>query len=225
MTIIEFIGCPGSGKSTICKLLMEYLSDKGFSVGNIHRDEIRNGALSRKLLSAKSQLMPRTKSIRTAIDNYTKNISGYHGRGWERDLLNAAYKLEQSYVRNMDYALFDEGPTQYVSAMMHDIEIDDNIEPLLSEINKHIYSHKVIAFYIEADTKILLDRICKRDRSGDRFISDNKEEMRALIQLKEKNLRYLVSRLKYSSVYYIENKERSDAFLQVKNVFEHMEEV
>ena len=225
MTIIEFIGCPGSGKSTICKLLMEYLCDKGFSVGNIHRDEIRNGALSRKLLSAKSQLMPRTKSIRTAIDNYTKNISGYHGGVWERDLLNAAYKLEQSYVRNMDYALFDEGPTQYVSAMIHDIEIDDNIKPMLTEMNNCIYRHKVIAFYIEADFEALLERICKRDRSGDRFISDNKEEMYSRIQLKEKNLRYLVSHLNYSNIFYVDNTELSDAFLQVKNVFEHMEEV
>jgi len=197
---------------------MSHLKDKGFSVGNIHRDEIRKGILSRKILSAKSMYLPRTKSLRRAMADYTKGIPHYHGGIWERDLLNAAYKLEQRYAQKMDYALFDEGPTQYVSAMMHDIEIDDRIQPLLDEMNKSIYCNNVIAFFIVVDTNNLIERISQRDRKGDRFLTDDIEEMRSRIIQKENNLRYLASHLNYSSIYYIENNELADAIARVKNI-------
>ena len=220
MTIIEFIGSPGSGKSSICNRTMDHFEDMGLKVGNIHRDEIRKGAVSRKILSAKSKFMPCTSSLRSAITEYTSKVPEYHGSVWERDLLNAAYKLSCPYVRAMDYAFFDEGPTQYVSAMMNGIPINDDILPLIDTINDSIYKCDVIAFFIQLDVDSIVERISKRNRSGDIYLSDDVDDMRSRITLKENNLRYLAEHLNYKEIHYIDNIELENAALQVQTLIE-----
>jgi len=220
MTIIEFIGSPGSGKTSICCKVMDYFEAKGFKTGNVHRDEIRKGALSRKILSAKTQYMPSTHALKCAIATYVSKVPAYEGSVWERDLLNVAYKLRQPYVKSMDYAFFDEGPTQYVSAMMNGIVITDTILPLVDEMNRCIYQNDVIAFFIQADIDNIVDRICKRRRNGDPYFSANIEGMKSQIAFKEKNLLYLADHFQYKELHYIKNDHLEDAALQVQALIE-----
>ena len=203
MRIIEFMGCPGSGKSSVCKGIMDELTREGYNVANVHRDEIRKGGLSRKILSARSRLSPKMRSLGAELDKVMTYLPDKDSV-WKRDVLNSSYKIGQKYVQGLDYAFFEEGPTQYITSILHDNAAGGYLRPLIDEVNRTFYVHDVTAFYITADPEEIVDRIRKRNRSGDRFLSDDRQN----------NLDYITKENGYRKLYVIENHDLDKAILQ-----------
>lgn len=217
MTIIEFFGCPGVGKSSLCVKVMEALSEQGFSAANIHRNELRKGRLFRKMLSARALMSPRTRDLKKAIDVYAQTLPQQHCP-WKRDVLNSAYKLEQRYVKNTDYVFFEEGPTQYLTSIPHDKKVTEQIGPLIDEINRSFYDHGVIAFYIKADEDEIIKRLQGRGKPGDRFVADDENRMRSLIETKIYNIEQIAKMLRYQKMYDIENNDLDKAATQIVDI-------
>ncbi len=214
MTIIEFFGCPGSGKSSICRLVMEGLAAEGYTVRNIHRNELRKGKLSRKILSAKALTSRRTHGLKKAVDDYAATLPKQHCP-WKRDIINSAYKLGQRYVKETDYVLFDEGPTQYITSIPHSNKVTDKIKPLIREVNRAFYGHKVVAFYVVAGRNEIIERLRRRGKPGDRFVTEDEDEMRQLIDTKISNIEYISEMLGYSELHRIENDDLDRAAKEV----------
>ena len=184
MRIIEFMGCPGSGKSSVCKGIMDELTREGYNVANVHRDEIRKGGLSRKILSARSRLSPKMRSLGAELDKVMAYLPDKDSV-WKRDVLNSSYKIGQKYVQELDYAFFEEGPTQYITSILHDNAAGGYLRPLIDEVNRIFYAHDVTAFYITADPEEIVDRIRKRNRSGisNAEEADTNRPSRALVSI------------------------------------------
>ena len=216
--LIEFIGCPGVGKSSICVRVMERLAGEGYAVENIHRSEMRKGAWARKLYTFEALYGIRNKALRDAVNTYEADNANPGSSVWKRDLLIAAMKLDRKSVKKLDAAFFEEGPTQYLSSIVHLDPIDETAGPVIHQMNKTIYSHDITAFYVTADIGDISERIRKRNRKSDRFKGAEDTEMIRQLKIKEANLDYLTKRLDYREIYRIENRELDTAVSEVYSI-------
>ena len=218
MIVVEFIGCPGVGKSSICRFVMDSKSKEGYSLANIHRNELRDGAITRKYISARSLFSNDCSELRKATDHYMKSIPDSQNRVWGRDLLIAAYKLNLRKNRSLDYVFFEEGPTQYVTSIAHQKEITKTIQPVIDAMNRTIYIHDTIGIYVKADLHDIIARIISRNKATDRFKADDAETMYHQLLVKQRNIEFLIDRLQYKALYTVENTVLSDAVEKVLNI-------
>ena len=218
MVVVEFIGCPGVGKSSICKSVMNSKSKEGYSLANMHRSELRDGAIARKFISARALFSNDCSELRKAADHYMKRIPDSQSRVWGRDLLIAAYKLNLQKTKSLDYVFFEEGPTQYVTSIAHRKELTQTIQPVIDAMNHTIYVHDTIGIYVIADLHDIIARILNRNKTNDRYKSDDAETMYRQLLVKQRNIEFLIDRLHYKALYTVENTVLPDAVDQVLNI-------
>lgn len=242
MRIIEFVGCPGVGKSSICQKVMEQLDSEGYSVLNIDHSVTRAGRLTRLFLRAGVMLSGSTRELKYVLENYLATFPGYFPenhfpgiimrakvregespqdkvnrlrRRWGKTILRAAYKIGTYPVKQLDYAFFDEGTIQYLTAITHDVPFTDDVLPVISKLNDIIYSQDVAVIHVKAEKEENVRRIRTRARKGDRFFTEDDNEALRLLEMKERNIDFVLSRLKISNLSYIENMDLNEAVEKV----------
>ncbi len=205
--IAEFIGAPGVGKSTICHRVMERIQSQGYSAINLHRDELRKGALTRKLYSLQALCGPYNRALRAAVRTYEEANRNPQSSVWMRDLLISALKLDKSYVEAYDLACFEEGPAQYLSSIAHMKEMDAGAEAVISQMNRTVYAHDITAFYISADRDEIMGRLKERNKKNDRFTGGDDKDIGEALRIKTGNLEYLLTKLDFREIYRIDNHD------------------
>ncbi len=214
MFVVEFVGCPGAGKSALCKSVMNEFSKRGYAVSNIHRSECRDGRLTRLAIRAGSFFSGNIRGLRRVLSKKEAFFQDPMARVWANDILKAAYKLESRSVENLDFAFFEEGPAQYVTSIAHDILLTESAEPLMKEMNEVIYSHETLMIHVTAEMDELIRRIRHRERKTDRFLLENDSKIQKLLEIKEQNIEFVLERLHFRKLWHIENNDFEKAVAQ-----------
>lgn len=226
MLVVEFIGCPGVGKSSVFNPVMDSVRSKGFSVENIHRSEMRVNKFYRKWITFESQISSKNSGLKSAISSFTECVDDPKSLVWTKDLLNASFKLNSGKINKLDYAFFEEGPTQYISSIAHQKNIKDmNAKLLIDAVNESIYSHDTIAFYVEADLEDIVSRLVKRGKTNDRYILNDADAMMEQLVVKKDNIEYLIERLNYKAIHRIKNDDLDQAINKAKSIMDGYTEV
>ena len=192
--IIEFYGLPGVGKSTICDLLEEKLNLTGYKVINIQKQKkciTIQDKINKAILTLKSFAFIDNIKLYKILNNYKRvygknELSDY----WIRRIIVTNYLLKKEIKRSTyDYILLDEGIVQFITSIVHDEVIKNDI--YTDEICKNIsnvYSNYTTVIHCNLDYKNIIGRLKKRNKKNDRFIFTDEDMMLKVLKKKEKNL-------------------------------------
>ena len=220
--IIEFTGLPGSGKSTICKELENWLKSLGYDVVNwiyytSHMSKIRRVAhkikVSMIFLWAHPILFRGVfRLVRASRQNRKKDVLS--------QLLNLVYvsALYQLYSKEKyqdTIVLFDQGKIQALISLIFGSGEEGNIN-LLNDSYLDLYPNDVV-IQIDVSFDEVLTRLKKREGAQSRIekLAAN-EQHSALEQFNKTGLRILKEENLYKALYRINASGLSRKIVQDK---------
>lgn len=193
MTIIEFSGTPGCGKSTLCARLLEKLVEDEKCCA-FDYNEIKN---KNKIYNLKYVLMKKNLKLIYSILKYgLKNNKNHRTIIYSIKCAVIIDQIRQwSEEKNIDYLLFDEGILQYITTLSHGIKIDYSID-LINDVLCEFYANKNV-FVINCRLNINenMRRLKLRNRENDRFLIKNDLELQDALALKKYNIEKVVADL------------------------------
>ncbi len=185
MMIVEFCGNPGCGKSTVCRLVLEKLRERGIAAFDYNERKERS-----KLANLRYLLSPGRPAAAAALWRFGAG-SGVNKRTFVYSI-KCAVVLEQLKRWRDDPAcqavLFDEGLIQYITTLSHGTvlgELDKDVTRLLRDFYG---SAEVYVVDCVLDTAENARRLNERNTAGDRFVSDDFWAQSARLALKRANI-------------------------------------
>ena len=189
MKIVEFVGLPGSGKSTICKRYEYSLKKRQFIATNVQVQALMLRGFKRRYVNLAIRSYPKCRKISAAARKYVPNIKEKEAKAWIFRMNQMAYLLDKYEKAGLEYALMDEGFIQFVTSICHDEAMPESMIDFAHAIMDIVYTGRDCKFiYVETDKEEIIKRIRERNRPGDRFLSDNDEVMKERLEIKEDNL-------------------------------------
>lgn len=213
--IIELIGNPGSGKSSVVNILSDYLS-KEYKVFNLSK-EISNASTFRKisakiyylllLLFSKPYLFFKLiyKTFKTKQPNIKLTL---------KLSLNIIYMtslvLKLMKSKN-DYIILDQGILQAIWSINYEANLSFND---ISQINRLSSNYRLI--YIEVSEKKLLERLNSREGNFSRFEKDKNINLQKSVKI----LETLYDNFNYDKCRYNNNNKLDEEL--IINSFTHL---
>ena len=205
MKIIEFCGNPGSGKTVLCKQVLERLRSEGKNAYDYNELKEKNIFRNVRFIFFhrvfKVALYLFFFGIRFHINKRALIYSVKCGviieqvHRWEMDI-------------NIDYVLFDEGIIQYITTLAHGFLIDESVKTALTllddfYLNKDIY---VLNCIVRDDVNV--ERLRNRNRPKDRFVKYFDDELLNSLSIKRKNIDFVLSILKPRRVFNVNTEDK-----------------
>ena len=195
--IIEFVGLPGCGKSTVVESILPILqnekviitrSDFSRTIGIMRRYPILAPFVTMYYLTKPKYRELKSNLFRFALQFPIKK----QGLIYVVYVI-VLYELIQKNINRSKIIILDEGIIQFLSSIPHDISIDNNI--LLHNLVLNLKSVLGYFLFVECDLSIetVIERIKKRNRQ-DRFSHDN-NNIRSLLLTKKNNLNLLTNEI------------------------------
>lgn len=221
MLLIEFCGTPGCGKTTICDRIEEELQQQGIQVRNlqkrgfpatykdklkvkIERFRFRNYVPNRRLKKALKVLLP----------YYDKN-SLIH---WPNRILESFYRAKKAEKDGIEVGLFDEGCMQFITSVFHEKEVPDEIRSLVDSIDEELYQNRIVFFDCHIDLEENYERLEKRAKPNDRFLTGSREENLTLLKTKRERIDTVLGMLKGQTVMRVEEKDTEQVVKEILDV-------
>lgn len=211
MKIIEFCGTPGCGKSTLCDMLEERLRSEGKKVINLQKREKCDTPYKKlkkifRILCYKAY--PKNVELKKSLyDLANKQNDKKTSKKWADRILEANWLIHQAEKQRVDFALFDEGPIQFLTALLGDgIEADNRV---LKSINSCLYQNDVQIYYGRIALAENISRLRNRKRHGDRFAEGTTEEIGEKLRKKKISIEQVLSALEMQ--YSVLDMEQSNA--------------
>lgn len=218
MKVIEFIGLPGSGKSTLCDLLEEELKQEGYRVLNFHvvfsheeliqkvKIKINNGLAKQSRINKEFEKEVRALNLSDQIDI----------EEWIHIIKIMNYRIHKE-AKRYDFILMDEGPLQAITALFHGKDIDDkkDISNLISSLSsEYLKNIEVIQLDLGMDT--VCERLRNRNRDEDDFVDKDDTVMKSLLRQKDRNIRLVSDASDFNVNHISGDGETSDCM--IKNI-------
>ena len=185
MMIVEFCGNPGCGKSTVCRLVLEKLRERGIAAFDYNERKERS-----KLANLRWLLSPGRPAAAAALWRFGAG-SGVNKRTFVYSV-KCAVVLEQLKRWRDDpgcqAVLFDEGLIQYVTTLSHAARLGDLGEDVTKLLRELYGRADVYVADCVLDTAENARRLNQRNTAGDRFVSDDFGEQSARLALKRANI-------------------------------------
>ncbi len=189
MTIIEFTGTPGCGKTSLCRALAEHMISRGH-----HAKDMSLGKSAGFWRKLKYRTFSVDKELKAALDEYLTTVP--------KDMLDQAKQmcdriLEFSYTlreekakkHHAHYALFDEGCVQFLALTAGDSELSEEAALLAETVKRRIYSgNKTVIVHCSVDEATNIRRLMKHPDRPDGFDSGTADEIAARLKLSERNI-------------------------------------
>lgn len=193
MTIIDFIGIPGSGKSTVSHLLAIELRKQGYSVAEPNYDLVSgNMRRTKKILKTIAIVLGEPREFKLILnlvlskcDNIVRMII---------HIINIAIKLHAvNNSKNCEYIIFDQGIHQAAISLSMENN-SNNVNEILESI-QNIIRNNLTSVFLSIDTGIALDRINKRDNGKSRVdkLKTDEEKIQELRRWNDKCISILNS--------------------------------
>ena len=212
MKIIEFCGCPGCGKSTICDILEMHLKEAGLKVVNLQKRQKCDTFWKKikkiiRIISYKNyDPNKRIKQVLYAVNSDHK---------WADRILEAKWLLDR--YSEYDYVLFDEGCIQFVSSMIDGLDV--NVLPIQQILDSEFYTDLTILFKCSLERTENIQRLLRRNKVGDRFVTENTGKMKWKLEKKDDLLQEIYSfDWKHISAWEIDTMNQDDAVERCRNV-------
>ena len=215
MIVIEFAGNPGTGKSTICSRVLEKFRAEGADAESIFRNELEFSAIKRKMFAMSYRSASCNKELKKKAKEFLKDYPGALPRRWSLEILKTCYKLDRIGGAKDKMVFMEEGPTQFLTSIVHMSELGENATDLIREINRTIYNSDVLLFDIVVSEEETVKRIRERNRQTERFVSDDADEVGKMLSVKRRNLDAVEQQLSYKGFYQIENDDLETAVNEV----------
>ena len=178
MKIIEFCGCPGCGKSTVCDALEKELTQAGYRVINLQKRK-KCDTIGKKIDKIIRTFQYRHYGANRNLKHILYSISKDHK--WADRILEAKWLISRH--GDYDYVLFDEGGIQFVSSLTEDSE--ESLERVQKVMNSNFYVVPTILFQCHLSQDENIKRLLGRNKAGDRFVTKDESEMRKCLEAKE----------------------------------------
>lgn len=190
MIIIELLGTPGSGKSTLCGKIKSELTESGYKVE--YEAPVFSEAFSYKVMNRIRLFIYRyfvaTEKMRKGLDLMKPYTGEIFGRYWTRRILETYGKAASAERRGADVYLLDEGCMQYITSVYHDKKIDSLGIELAKVLCSEFYKDRALFIDCHIDIDENYRRLLARGRSQDRFLQGNDSSIKALLLQKRENL-------------------------------------
>lgn len=189
MKIIEFCGLPGCGKSTLCDQIEKILSDSNCIVNNLQKPlHVDKPNIIRKTLKMLDYLrylcFMGNRDLKKKLFHVKTVDNGQRYKKWAFRLLESNYRIYDAKRKGIEYGLFDEGCIQFLTSLYGNMCVEDDV---VRSLYDSIYGgNETIIFYCKVDSYINLERLKKRNRNNDRFLTDSDKE--TLERLEQKKL-------------------------------------
>lgn len=228
--IIELVGLPGVGKTTISKKLSLYLENMGYTVYN--REDILYPNLINNIHYRFICLLLKPKVYMMIIK--ALKIYKLYGKGSNRFLYFEKFLYLYERIRWFVYSkaetndktilILDEGIIQYLSSIPHDSSIASHAnEYRISEV-KDIYKKTLIVNCFQ-DFDTVIERILNRGKYNDRFYLSNRDKMRHLLKIKSTNLDIIIKENGINLIDYNDNYDTDTFFDYIHNCLRLKERV
>lgn len=208
MLIIELIGLPGSGKSTVIEQSLQMTSQK-----LVLRDDLLNDTVSRCSFREKIR-RTHDKLIISSLYFFSEKSQGKKYYDRLTALLDHLYSYKEK--NNDSVLLLEEGFVQYLSSLAYDKDL--SVSFFLARLIRRVFRDFVI---ILVDCQISVDesirRIKARHKTGDRYNISDETHQRYLLEKKLCNLKKVVKY--YGSIKYtmdMTNRPEMNALFLVK---------
>lgn len=196
---VEFCGLPGCGKSYIIESLLKNTTINDYSLLKLYSENTRSSLLVRKLNGIKRRiriLSPLINEEKTSLDEYLQIYPvNERTKVFYRILLEELLDIKTFYQK-YDFIFCNEGIVQSLSSMGHGYVFTQDIDNVIQSFDEHYYYNvQTIIFKCYTDRETNIKRIRSRKRSDDRFISSDIEKINAALDVKEKNINYILQKL------------------------------
>lgn len=189
MYIVEFVGLPGSGKTTMCKRYEWNLKKRQKIATNVQVQALIFSGIKRRLFLLRVFLYPKSIKIMSLARKHVPNYKSSEAKAWLKRIQQILFLLDQYERQKLEYALMDEGFVQFVTSICHGEEISDSMMKFAQKVFEMAYKGRECKFlYVDVDKNEAMERIKKRNRPGDRFLADSDAEVLEKLRVKEGNL-------------------------------------
>lgn len=220
MLFVEFAGCPGVGKSTICRKVILRLREVGFDAVDILRNELAFKLPERCLFTLSYKFYPGTAHLRKELCAYIAGSPSKSATRFGLEIQKCAYKLHTAKNGNTGILFQNEGPTQFITSIAYDkpMNLTGN-SSLVEAVNESVYDcHRVILVYVTCGQDENIRRLMERGNKNDRYSSGDPAELKRLLDIKRRNLLQVKELFHYDEVIEIENTEIAAASLKVSEM-------
>ena len=208
MMIVEFCGNPGCGKSTVCRLVLQKLRDRGLAACDYNERKER-----RKLRNLRYLLSPGRVKTAAALWRFGAG-SGVDKRTFVYSV-KCAVVLEQLQRWEADpgcgAVLFDEGLIQYVTTLFHGSRIGRLGEHVLSVLREFYGRENVYVVDCALDAEENAVRLNRRNVAGDRFVTDDSAEQHARLALKRANIDAVLDQVRPANLIRVSSADSEQA--------------
>ena len=189
MTIIEFTGTPGCGKTSLCRALEEHMISRRHSAVNLSLKKNPGlwHTLQYRTFSADKELK---KAIGEYVSSLPQNAQAQAKRECDK-ILEFSYVLreEKAKKHHAHYALFDEGCVQFLALSAGSDELTAEAALLAETVKRCLYSgNKTVIVHCTADEQDNIRRLLKHPNRADGFDRGTANEIAARLKQTEKNL-------------------------------------
>ena len=213
MKIIELIGLPGAGKTTLINSVM---SNRTFSATIVTRSDLFKSKLPRLWL--KQYLLRLLLYVK--LHYITRKSNMMQQNTYINRLIKLLVYFSYYEKKKNDYVLLlDEGIIQYITSLEYEHSLPKEILPFAKTLLIH-YRPVIIDCQIPLDT--VEERIRSREKTGDRYYLSDDDSVRKLLQQKRDNLDFVIT--SYSTPNYTFNMTHPLENL-VDKLFEIVEDV
>lgn len=211
MTILEFTGCPGVGKSTICISVKEQAARFGKKV----YQEQKEWRLKKVQYFFILICIFLTKECRVAAKEGIKRISNLKDsvrKKWFFVVLYDIFCFVSAKRQRCDLIFYEEGCIQSLTALEQDEDVSKEILEWYSIIYDMIFAQedlKIVLCSLDLDENI--KRIKSRKRENDRFLVGSNDEIKSRLLKKEQNLLKLCDIVPTENILKIDTSRYSEA--------------
>ena len=194
MTIIEFCGTPGCGKTTICNQIEGVLLQQGYNVVNLHKKIYRYSnkftflnRIINKLLECIYKFYPLNKQLKKALQvlsPYRSNDS----TDWINRILGYYYWVRIAEKKGVEIALFDEGCLQFITSIFHEKKVEFDSKDIVDALKSIVYRNRTIFIDCLIDINDNYQRLLSRNRKDNRFFNGDEKSIVKLLKQKRENI-------------------------------------
>lgn len=219
---IELCGTPGCGKTYLQEKFKENLTQYGYKIRDLNckkSDTFNesffikkyNGVIRRIQIFASIKIIKERKAIRKYIK---ANPIEDESRIFYHMLLNEMRKIKIAQYSKYDIILGNEGIVQSMTSLSHSKVMQTDAFEMIDSIDNYFYSFvPTIIFYCYVNQDVNIQRLKNRNKSGDRFLFSEKEDIKNALSVKEKNILFILKRIKNVKIIPINISNADDALL------------
>lgn len=202
MILIEFCGTPGCGKTTVCDEVEQELLGLGYSVKNLQKRKFP-ATYTDKIQVVIERFcfrhVPHNRKIKKALQVIKPYLAEDSLINWPDRILEVSYRIKKAEKAGVEVGLLDEGCLQFITSVFHGKTVTKDVQCLIDVLVKEVYKNRTLIFDCKIDELENYQRLVKRNKPDDRFLTGGKENSLFLLKQKRNNISIVLEMLNRTS--------------------------